>query len=411
MKKLAEIFLGILTAVGGFIDIGEMVFASSAGARTGHRLIWVIVLATLGIVVFTEMSGRVATVTKKPVFTVIRERLPFKIGLATWIGSTLINFTTCAAELGGVALLLRYFFHTSPALLGAVTVLTIIAMVALLRFEWIERTFGLAGVVMVVFVVAMFHHGIEWRNAASGLLPTLDVSSQDGFLRSAYFAVGIFASVMMPYEVYFYSSGAIEDKWKPQDLPMNTAITGIGSAFGAVIAIALLLTGAEVMAKQGITPDLGGTATLVPALELGKWGAILAVVGVIGSVSGSAVETGLASGYDFAQFFRFNWGRSKKLKQTPQFDAAWVTTFALGGLLLLTGVDPLDLVECSIIGALLVLPITYFAVLRIAADRSVMGSHVNSRLQNSLGWVFFTLTTIAAAAALPLMIVTDAGKR
>jgi manganese transport protein len=411
LKKLGDVFLGILTAVGGFIDIGEMVFTTSAGAKTGHRLIWSIVLATIGIIVFTEMSGRVAAVTKKPVFTVIRQRLPFKLGLATWVASTLINFTTCAAELGGVALLLRYFFHVPAPLLGAITVVTVIAMIGILRFEWIERTFGLAGVVMVVFVVAMLHHGVEWRNTASGLVPTLDSGSQAGFLRSAYFAVGIFASVMMPYEVYFYSSGAIEDQWKPQDLKLNTSISVIGSALGALIAIALLLMGAEVFARQGITPDLGGTATLVPALELGKWGAILAVMGIVGSVAGSAVETGLASGYDFAQFFRFEWGRRKKLTQTPQFDAAWLTTFVLAGLLLVTGVDPLDLVESSIIGALLVLPISYYSILRIAGDPKAMRTHVNTRFQNAVGWLYFVLVTLSAVAAVPLMVLTHAGKR
>jgi manganese transport protein len=411
MKKIAELFLGILTAVGGFVDIGEMVFTSSAGVKTGHRLIWAVVLATIGIIVFMEMAGRVAAVTKKPVFTVIRQRLPFKLGLATWIASTLINFTTCAAELGGVGLLLRYVIHAPPVLLGGATVVTLLLLIGFLRFKWIERIFGLAGVVMVIFVVAMLHHGVEWRHSAAGLLPTLDVGSRDGLLRSAYFAVGIFASVMMPYEVYFYSSGAIEDKWKPQDLKLNTLISVIGSALGAVIAIALLLMGAEVLAKQGISPDLGGTATLVPALELGRWAAILAVIGLIGAVAGSAVETGLASGYDFAQFFRFDWGRSKKLTETPQFDAAWITTFALAGLLLLTGVDPLDLVETSIIGALLVLPVTYFSILRIAGDPNAMRTHVNSRFQNIIGWFYFVLATIAAVAAVPLMILTHAGKR
>jgi manganese transport protein len=411
LKKLAEIFLGILTAVGGFIDIGEMVFATSAGAKTGHRLIWVIVLATAGIVVFTEMSGRVAAVAKKPVFTVIRERLSFRVGLAAWIGSTLINFTTCAAELGGVALLLRYFLHVPPVWLGALTVLSVVFMISVLRFKWIERTFGLAGVVMVIFVIAVAQHGIDWRSTAMGLLPTLDSGSTLGLLRSAYFGVGIFASVMMPYEVYFYSSGAIEEEWTPRDLATNTGITVVGSTIGAIVAIALLVMGAEVFSSYRIVPDLGGTATLVPALELGKWGAVLAVVGVIGSVSGSAVETGLASGYNFAQFFRFDWGRRKSFKETPQFDAAWITTFVLGGLLLLTGVDPLDLVESSIIGALLVLPITYFAILRAAADPKLMGKHVNRRLQNVIGWLYFVLVCLTAAAAVPLLILTDAGKK
>ena len=44
--KILELFLGILTAVGGFVEIGEMVFMSQAGAHFGFRLLWVVALRT-----------------------------------------------------------------------------------------------------------------------------------------------------------------------------------------------------------------------------------------------------------------------------------------------------------------------------------------------------------------------------
>jgi manganese transport protein len=39
MKKFVEIFLGILTAMGGFVDVGELVFSVNAGAKFGFRLL------------------------------------------------------------------------------------------------------------------------------------------------------------------------------------------------------------------------------------------------------------------------------------------------------------------------------------------------------------------------------------
>jgi hypothetical protein len=39
-----------------------------------------------------------------------------------------------------------------------------------------------------------------------------------------------------------------------------------------------------------------------------------------------------------------------------------------------------------------------------------MGEHVNSTFDNILGAVFLVLITIAAIAAIPLMIVTNSGK-
>ena len=80
-----ELTLGIMTAVGGFVDISELVFAAKAGSQFGYALIWVFALATLGIIVFSEMCGRVAAVAKQPVFNLMRHRLGLKLGL-------LINF-------------------------------------------------------------------------------------------------------------------------------------------------------------------------------------------------------------------------------------------------------------------------------------------------------------------------------
>ena len=76
-----ELTLGIMTAVGGFVDISELVFAAKAGSTFGYALIWVFVVSTVGIMVFGEMSGRVAAVAEQPVFNLMRHRLGLKLGL------------------------------------------------------------------------------------------------------------------------------------------------------------------------------------------------------------------------------------------------------------------------------------------------------------------------------------------
>ena len=60
-----ELTLGIMTAVGGFVDISELAFAAKAGSTFGYALIWVFAFSTIGIIVFSEMSGRVAAVAKR----------------------------------------------------------------------------------------------------------------------------------------------------------------------------------------------------------------------------------------------------------------------------------------------------------------------------------------------------------
>ena len=83
MKALLQIALGIIAAIGAFVDIGDLVFNTQAGALFGYDLLWAVVLGVVGIAVYAEMCGRVAAVTGRPVFDVIRERLGFGAGLVT----------------------------------------------------------------------------------------------------------------------------------------------------------------------------------------------------------------------------------------------------------------------------------------------------------------------------------------
>src|SRR3982751_1857116 len=147
-----EITLGIMTAVGGFVDISELVFAAKAGSQFAYALIWVFAVATVGIIVFAEMSGRVAAVAKQPVFSLMRHRLGLKLGLITLAASIISNLITCAAELGGVALILNYLTGAPYMLMAVVMAAVMVLSIWVLPFQWIERVYGLLGLFMIIFV-------------------------------------------------------------------------------------------------------------------------------------------------------------------------------------------------------------------------------------------------------------------
>ena len=105
--KVFKIALGILAAIGGFVDIGDLVFNVAAGAIFGYQLLWVVVIGVVGIIVYSEMCGRVAAVSNKAVFDAVRERVGFRAGLVTLVAAQVVNLMTLAAEVGGVAICLR----------------------------------------------------------------------------------------------------------------------------------------------------------------------------------------------------------------------------------------------------------------------------------------------------------------
>jgi Mn2+/Fe2+ NRAMP family transporter len=410
LKKFAEIALGIMAGLGGFVDIGELVFTSQAGAKFGYRTLWALVLGTFGIIIYSEMVGRIAAVTRRAPFVVIRDGLGPRLGMVVFVASMLLNVATCGAEIGGLALLLQLLVRVTSPLLVAAVVLTLVALVWFTPFEWIERLFGLTGLGIVVFVVAALAHGVDWGAAARGLVPSVPSGGTREVLVYGYFVVGLVSAVMMPYEVYFYGSGAIEDRWKPSDLGINKAVAAIGMSLGCIAAMGITVSGSQIFGAHGIVPELIGTPAIGVSAVLGKAGLVVALVGMIAAIAGAAVETALAGGYNYAQFAGKKWGRAKPARETPAFDAAWIAVLVLGALVVGFGVDPIQLTEGSVMLAVVVLPLTYWPILRCAQDAKIMGKYANSKADDVMGYAVLALVVVVALAAVPFLLLTGSGK-
>ena len=405
-----ELTLGIMTAVGGFVDISELVFAARAGSTFGYALVWVFAFATIGIMTFSEMSGRVAAVAKQPVFNLMRHRLGLKLGIVVLAASIVSNLITCAAEIGGVALILNYLTGAPYLLLAVAMTATLIVSIWVLPFQWIERTYGLLGLFMIVFAVALVANHPPWGELAGGFVPQVPRGlSTKELLTFAYFAVAIVSAVMFPYEVYFYSSGGIEEGWTPKDLLTNRLTSILGMGLGSLLAIAILANSAVLFGPANVDPAIPGSAALEAAIPFGKWGLILALLGMLFAVAGAAVETCLANAYSIAQFFGWMWGRHKKPWEAPRFTLAWLLLFLAALAIVLTGVDVMTLVEFAVLFSILVLPLTYLPLLLLSGDRKLMREHANGWLARTLGWLYFAIVTLAALAALPLYVLTSGG--
>ena len=107
MKKFAAVALGVVTAIGGFVDIGELVTLPAAGATYRFALLWVVALSVVGAMVYAEMAGRIELASQRAVFEVMRERLGFKLGVIPVLAVIVLNVLTLSAEIAGIAFVLQ----------------------------------------------------------------------------------------------------------------------------------------------------------------------------------------------------------------------------------------------------------------------------------------------------------------
>jgi Mn2+/Fe2+ NRAMP family transporter len=407
VSRLLGLALGILSAIGGFVDIGDLVFNVSAGATFGYQLLWVIPIGVVGIIVYSEMCGRVAAVSGKAVFDAIRERVGFKAGLGALVASEIVNLLTLTAEIGGVAIALQLLSGLPYRALLIVAALALAILIWVTSFEWIERLFGYGGLCMLVFAIAAVKLAPDWGEVASGFIPHVP---QNEPLLYAYLVVGLLGAAMTPYEVYFYSSGGVEDGWSPKDLGLNRANAIIGYGLGGFLSVSLMIVGAALFLGKGITPEHLGTIALGSAEPLGQIGLLLGLFGILFAVGGASIDTVFAGAYNLAQFCGWEWGRYRHARGAPRFALTWLVLLLCGLLIAMTGIDAVALTEYAVIFSVVALPLTYLPILLVANDRSYMGRYVNGRLANTLGLVYLVVIGLVAVTAVPLLILTNAGQ-
>jgi manganese transport protein len=405
--KIFQVALGILAAIGGFVDIGDLVFNSAAGATFGYQLLWVIVVGVIGIIVYSEMCGRIAAISKKAVFDAVRERVGFKAGLITLIAAQVVNLMTLAAEIGGVAICLRLLSGLPYRWLILLAVFGLAVVVWITSFEWIERIFGYGGLCLLVFAVAAIKLEPDWGAVAHGFVPHLETKDT---LLYFYFAVGLLGAAMTPYEVYFYSSGGIEEEWTEKDIGLNRANAIIGYGLGGFLSVALMIVGGALFLPHGIEPETLGSISLGAQIPLGETGLVLALVGILLAVGGASIDTLFAGAYNFAQFFGWEWGRYRSPAGAPRFTLGWMVLLVLALGVVMTGVDPVQLTEYAVIFSVVALPLTYLPILLVANDRAYMGRHVNGRVANVLGGVYLVVILVISLTAIPLLILTNVGQ-
>ena len=408
MKKLLGVTLGVLTAIGGFVDIGDLVTNTQVGARFDMSLSWVVVIGVLGICLFAEMSGRVAAVSGRATFDLVRERLGPRLGLLNLLGSMGVTMLTFVAEIGGVALALQLITSVNHVLLVPAVALAVWLILWRSRFSVMENVLGLLGLALIVFAVALVELGPDWGELAHQWV-TVDKPGDESWTTWCYYAVALFGAAMTPYEVFFFSSGGVEERWTAEDIGLMRANVFLGFPLGGLLSLSLAATASVVLGPESITVDTLGQVGLPVAVALGKIGLGIALLGFVAATFGAACETGLSAGYSIAQYFGWQWGTYVRPDVAARFHLVLGGATLAAVAVLMTAVDPVVVTEMSVVFSAVALPLTYFPILVVANDHDYMGEHVNGRLANALGSVFLVVVCVAAVAAIPLMIWTRMG--
>lgn len=276
------------------------------------------------------------------------------------------------------------------------------------KFEKMEQAFGLSGLAILVFAVSVWWLSPDW-----GALGTQAMSfsppAGEPLPTYLFYAITLFAAAMTPYEVFFFSSGGLEEGWDADLLNMQRVNVMVGFPLGGILSVGIAAAAASALLPTGMDVETLGQVVLPVALALGVGGMAVALFGFFAATVGAALETGLSSGYMMGQYFGWSWGKRLRPVNAARFHVTVALCLLAGVIVVQTGLHPILITEVSLVFSAVALPLTYLPVLIVANDSDYLGEATNGRLSNMLGTAILVVVLIAAVAAIPLMVMTGIG--
>lgn len=399
MKKAMTLALGILTSVGGFFDVGNIATSAQAGASFRFQLIWALLLATLLVIFLVEMSGRFAAVTNKALPDTIREHMGFSFWFVPFLILTLTHFLILSAEIGGLSFALQLVTGIKFTWWAMPVALMIWLFLWRAKFDTIENSTSLLGLVTLCFVVAAIRHHPPVDELLAGALPSLPQHDPSKYW---FIAVSLIGAVLAPYLFYFYSSGAVEDEWDETYVGVNRGVAFIGMTFGSMIALGAIIVAAMVLAPRGIEVNDYQQASIMLSEAFPFWGYALFAASMGIACLGAALEVALSMAYTTAQTFGWNWGEDLPPSTDARFSLVYTIAIFASALIIALGVDPLKLTLLTMAVNAAVLPFVIIPFLLLMNDRRLLQDHRNGWLSNTVVVFVVLLSFVLAIVSIPL---------
>jgi Mn2+/Fe2+ NRAMP family transporter len=212
-------------------------------------------------------------------------------------------------------------------------------------------------------------------------------------------------ATVSPYLLNFYSSGTIEEKMTEDQLWVNRTTAYLGTGFGSIVAMGVLVTSAMVLEPRSIIVESYEQAALMFVPAFGRWavGLFAACLGV--GCLGAALEITLNTGYLVGQVLGWQWGANKPRREEARFTAAFTFILLMALAIGLIGFDPLKLTMICVALTVVAMPFVVLPFLVLMNDKRYLKQHTSGPIGNGFLAALTILAALLAMVVVPLEIL------
>lgn len=390
-KWFQNIGPGTLIAA-AFIGPGTVTLCTLAGVNFGFNLLWAMLLSIIATIVLQEMAARLGIISQKGLSEVIREeiKVPFlKQFVTVLILSAIVvgNASYEAGNISGGILGLETIFGKLSKDVGSYSinlmsfVIGVIAFVLLYigNYKFLEK--ALISLVLLMsfsFVVTAIVTKPDVFAILKGLfIPKLPE-------KSLLTVIGLIGTTVVPYNLFLHAS-LVKERWKTkEDLVFARKDTIISIILGGLVSMAIIISAAAIPYKE-ITNAADLARGLAPLY--GEFAKYFLALGLFAAGITSAITAPLAAAYVAKGCL----GSQGNLK-SKSFRIVWMIVLFLGVFFSSIGIKPIEIIKFAQVANGMLLPVIAGILLWIMNKKNVLGTFVNTKTQNILGFVILAIT-------------------
>jgi Mn2+/Fe2+ NRAMP family transporter len=395
-KWFQNIGPGTLIAA-AFIGPGTVTLCTLAGVNFGFNLLWAMLLSIIATIVLQEMAARLGIISQKGLSEVIREeiKIPFlKQFITVLILSAIVvgNASYEAGNISGGILGLETIFGKLTMNVGSYSinlmsfVIGVIAFVLLYigNYKFLEK--ALISLVLLMsfsFVVT----AIVTKPDVFAILKGLFIPKFPE--KSLLTVIGLIGTTVVPYNLFLHAS-LVKERWKTkEDLSFARKDTIISIILGGLVSMAIIISAAAIPFKE-ITNAADLARGLAPLY--GDFAKYFLALGLFAAGITSAITAPLAAAYVAKGCL--GWQGNLKSKS---FRTVWMIVLFLGVFFSSIGIKPIEIIKFAQVANGMLLPVIAGILLWIMNKKNVLGTFVNTKTQNILGFVILAITIFLGA--------------
>ncbi|APG59191.1 Nramp family divalent metal transporter [Christiangramia salexigens] len=389
MSFLKNLGPGILVSA-AFIGPGTVTVCSLAGVEFGYSLLWALLISIFACIILQEMSARLGLISGKGLSDCIREeiKLPaFRLFTLILIFSAIVigNAAYEAGNITGAVLGMETVFSSLRFEVGALKINfwsliiggSAFILLLLGSYKKLERIFiGLVFFMSLAFIITAFLTRPNISEIMEGFMPG---SFDDGMLT----IIALVGTTVVPYNLFLHAS-LISEKWKGEKyLGVVRKELVFSIILGGIVSMAILICAAA--ANIDSIEDAGDLAVGLEPL-FGESASLFLGLGLLAAGITSSITAPLAAAYVVKGCLGWKGGM-----QSKKFKSVWIIILIMGVVFSSLGIKPVEIIRFAQIANGLVLPIIAIFLFWIVNQRSVLGDHKNSLLQNIVGFTVIAL--------------------